>query len=149
MKDLLADRESFEKRTLTFPTAALRIGKRKVNYHDFLLSPEGEKARSALGELLPKIDFDKIGQLIGQIPYISDVRREFYSHMIALRRDLILQPAYELYRDEHGLEPVQNHLEQAHGITLKSEACAARAASKALDELNDHKEPSRDMGQDR
>lgn len=149
MKDLLADRGSFEKRNLTFPTAALRIGKKKVNYHDFLLSPEGEKARSAIGELLPKIDFDKIEQLIGQIPYISDVRREFYAHMITLRKDLILQPAYELYREEHGLEMVQNHSEQAHDISLKSEASAARAASKALDELNDHSEPSRDRGQDR
>lgn len=149
MKDLLADRSSFEKRNLTFPTAALRIGKRKVNYHDFLLSPQGEKARNAIGELLPKVDFGKIDQLIQQIPYISDVRREFYSHMIALRRDLILQPAYELYREERGLEAVQNRSEQTKGISLKSEARAARAASKALDELNDHAEMPRDRAQDR
>lgn len=45
MRDLLSDRSSFEKRTMTFPTAALRLGKKKVNYHDFLLSPEGAGGR--------------------------------------------------------------------------------------------------------
>lgn len=100
MRDLVSDRANFEQRSMTFPTAALRLGKKKVHYHDFLLSPEGAKARQSLGDLLPRIDFDKITKLIHETPFISDTRRDFYVQMLSLRNELILQPAYALYRQE-------------------------------------------------
>lgn len=127
MEDLLEDRERFEKRTMTFPTAALRLGKKKVHYHEFLLSAEGAKARIALGELLPKIDFEQIKSLIAQTPYISDIRRKFYMHMIELRRDMILQPAYERFLDERKLERESGAPDKA--FSLQNEVQCAKAAS--------------------
>ena len=130
MEGLLADRESFENRTMTFPTAALRLGKKKVHYHEFMLSAEGTKARAALGELLPKIDFEQIRNLIAQTPYLSDARREFYTRMVELRRDMILQPAYELFLEERKLEKESNVPDKR--VTLKNEAQSAKTASMEL-----------------
>lgn len=141
MRDLLSDRSSFEKRTMTFPTAALRLGKKKVNYHDFLLSPEGAKARQALGEILPRIDFARIMKLIETTPYISDVRREFYMRMIELRRDMILQPAYELYRQERQPEH-GNDINK--GVSLKDMAQSMRMSSQTLDENRGSAGPQRE-----
>ena len=129
MQQLIKDRSQLEERVMTFPRAALRIGKSKVRYHEFLLSPEGTKARLALGEILPRIDFAKVNELIRTTPYISDVRREFYSCLLETRLDVILKPAYELYREERALE-VDN---LANEVSLGSEAADCRAAAKALE----------------
>lgn len=130
MAELLGDRDQLVNRVMTFPRAALRIGKEKVRYHEFLLSPEGTKARQALGDLLPRMDFDAIRSLIEKTPYISDVRREFYSCLLETRRDVILQPAYELYREERALE----NESPDKGMSLESELTECQAASKALND---------------
>ena len=109
---------------------ALRLGKKKVHYHEFMLSAEGTKARAALGELLPKIDFEQIRNLIAQTPYLSDTRREFYTRMVELRRDMILQPAYELFLEERKLEKESNVPDKR--VTLKNEAQSAKTASMEL-----------------
>lgn len=128
MADFIRDRDSLVKRVLDFPRAALRIGKNKVAYHEFLLSDEGAKARAALGGIMPKIDFDAIHRLIEETPCISDVRREFYSQLIDVRREAILEPAYELYREERRREKV---IESP--VSLKEEARNAKEASKAME----------------
>lgn len=128
MSDFIKDRDSLVKRVLDFPRAALRIGKNKVSYHEFLLSDEGERARAALGDIMPKMDFDAIHRLIEETPSISEVRREFYSQLIDVRRDAILEPAYELYREERRREAVIDR-----PVSLKEEAANAKEASKAME----------------
>lgn len=128
MADFIKDRDSLVKRVLDFPRAALRIGKNKVAYHEFLLSDEGAKARAALGDIMSKIDFCAIHRLIEETPCISDVRREFYSQLIDVRREAILEPAYELYREERRREKV---IESP--VSLKEEARNAKEASKAME----------------
>lgn len=131
MRAFIKDRNSLEARVMQFPRAALRMESKKVLYHEFLLSPEGSKAREALGELLPKIDFEKIHQLIKDIPCISDIRREFYSQLVDIRREIILEPAYALYREEKHLSV--DLKSPTADVSLKAEVKAAREASKALE----------------
>lgn len=128
MADFIKDRDSLVNRVLDFPRAALRIGKSKVAYHEFLLSDEGAKARAALGGVMQEMDFDAIHRLIKETPCISDVRREFYSQLVDVRRDAILEPAYELYREEHRREKA---LEPP--VSLKEEARNAKEASTAME----------------
>lgn len=140
MADFIKDRDSLVKRVLDFPRAALRIGKNKVSYHEFLLSDEGAKARAALGDIMSKMDFGAIHRLIEETPCISDVRREFYSQLVDVRREAILEPAYELYKEEHRHE---NAIE--HSVSLKDEAENAKAASKAMERGNAITAHERDM----
>lgn len=77
---------------------------------------------------MPKMDFDAIHRLIEETPCISDVRREFYSQLIDVRREAILEPAYELYREERRREKV---IESP--VSLKEEARNAKEASKAME----------------
>lgn len=144
MLELVQDRTKLEKRVRDFPRAALRMGKSKVLYHEFLLSPEGSKARLALGSIYPQISFEKIERLIRDTPYISAARREFYSNLIDVRKDVILLPAYELYREEQGLTCDKDT--PTHRVTLASEARDARAASSALN-VPDAIEPPKAKGE--
>lgn len=130
MSALLKDPDSFVKRTLTFPTAALRINNKKVRYHEFLLSPYGKAARSALYELYPKLHFQDIENFIADIPDISQVRCLFYQNMISLRHDLILRPALDLARNEHEQEIDVCHHDK--GVSLNGETKSMRAASAEL-----------------
>lgn len=142
MRDFIRNRASLEARVKQFPKAALRLGKSKVSYHEFLLSPEGSKARVALGEIYPKIDFGKIEQLIRETPSISDVRKAFYINLIDVRQNIILQPAYEQYREERKLES-DDRKSARSTVSLKNEVRAAQEASKALNELRSGGIPER------
>lgn len=137
MEDFIKDHGKLETRVLRFPTAALRLDSKKVSYHDFLLSAEGRKARAALGELLPKIDFKRVRDLIDNTPYISDVRKEFYSRLIDTRTEVILKPAYEMYKEEHRLENPIEHSHAKH-VSLKKEVEIARDTSKAMESVTNH-----------
>lgn len=128
MADFIRDRDSLVKRVLDFPRAALRIGKNKVAYHEFLLSDEGAKARAALGRHHAEDGLRRHPPPHRGDPCISDVRREFYSQLIDVRREAILEPAYELYREERRREKV---IESP--VSLKEEARNAKEASKAME----------------
>lgn len=130
MRALNTDRQALEQRVLKFPNAALRLDGKKVNYHDFLLSAEGASARAALGELYPQIDFRKITELMQSIPCISDVRCEFYINLANVRRETILQPAYDLYLKEHSHKLDSRAPEK---LSLKDEAESMRKAAKELE----------------
>ncbi len=139
MADFIKDRDSLVKRVLDFPRAALRIGKNKVAYHEFLLSDVGAKARAVLGGIMRELDFAAIHRLIEDTPCISDVRREFYSQLIDVRREAILEPAYELYREERRHEKA---IESP--VSLKEEAKNAKEASKAMEQTAPPAERERD-----
>lgn len=139
MADFIKDRDSLVKRVLDFPRAALRIGKNKIAYHEFLLSDVGAKARAVLGGIMRELDFAAIHRLIEDTPCISDVRREFYSQLIDVRREAILEPAYELYREERRHEKA---IESP--VSLKEEAKNAKEASKAMEQTAPPAERERD-----
>ena len=95
MEQLLLDKDAIKERILTFPTSCLMIDGKKVCYHDFLLSEEGEKCREVLLDVFDRIDIHSIKALIQGIFGQSDVQREFFSTLISSRYEQILVPAYE------------------------------------------------------
>lgn len=102
MYDFVKNPKTLEERVKTFPTAALRVDGKKVRYHEFLLSDKGAAARAAAATIMQSVDFSKIDELIESIPSISEVRKEFLHAQIAVRKDVILLPAYRLYEKERG-----------------------------------------------
>lgn len=48
--------------------------------------------------ILPKIDLERINQLIDDTPYISDLQKRFYKTMIEERREKILVKALQRIR---------------------------------------------------
>ena len=102
MYAFVRDRRALEERVMTFPTASLCIDGSKVKYHEFLLSDKGAAARAAVATIIDTVDFTEIDELIENIPTISAVWKEFLRALIAVRREVILLPVYQLYKKEHG-----------------------------------------------
>lgn len=84
-----------EARVFVFPTSAVKINDKKINYFEFIDSLENEDCNKALLRLFPKINIDKINEIIEDIPYISNIRKKFYKDIINLRYEKILKFSYE------------------------------------------------------
>ena len=94
LKNQLIDKEEFEKRIYTFPNSALKINDVKISPYEFINSLENEECNKALLRIYPKIDIQKIKDLINNIDEISDIRKEYLNKIIEARYNKIITPAY-------------------------------------------------------
>ena len=93
--EIIDNQEELEARVYIFPTSALKINGKKINYFGFISSLENDDCNKALVRIFSKIDMNKIYEIIEQTPYISDIRKEFYKKILNLRYNIILKSSYE------------------------------------------------------
>ena len=96
MQAVLNDTEALNLRIYRFPTSAIKLHGNKINYYDFLSSAEYEDCAQAVKRIYERINMDDIRAFIDDVPYISDLQKEFYKEYISARLDLIIRPAYEM-----------------------------------------------------
>lgn len=95
MERVLRDENEMNARIYRFPTSAIHLNGRKINYHDFLCSGINVDCNHALQRMIERIELKKINQLIDQMDYISDLQRRFYKSYIENRFRKILLAALE------------------------------------------------------
>ena len=96
MQAVLTDKEALNLRIYRFPTSAIKLHGNKINYYDFLSSAEYEDCNRAVRHIYERADMNKISAFIDEVPYISDLQKEFYKRYISSRLDAILRPVYEM-----------------------------------------------------
>ena len=92
--EIINNDEEMEARVFVFPTSALKVNDKKINYFNFISSFENEDCNNALLRMFPKIDIERINKIIDETPYISDIRKEFYKKIIYMRYEKILEYNY-------------------------------------------------------
>ena len=95
MKAVLGNEDELNARIFQFPTSALKLNDRKINYYDFISSIENKDCNDAILRILPKIDIELINSFIDNTPYISDLQKDFYKTYINARYEKILLPTYK------------------------------------------------------
>ncbi|MBR5969257.1 MAG: HipA domain-containing protein [Lachnospiraceae bacterium] len=80
-------------RVYQFPTSAIKINGRKINYYDFINSGNHPDCAAALKRVFPRIDLRKTDDFIDRVPVISSLQKEFYKKYIHARYSLLLAPA--------------------------------------------------------
>ena len=95
MRKVLSSEPDLHARVFQFPTSALKLNDRKINYFDFINKGDDPECASALRRVFPRIDLSCISAFIDQVEPLSDLQREFYKTYIQARYDLILLPAYK------------------------------------------------------
>ena len=93
--EIINDEEEMEARVFVFPTSALKINDKKINYFEYINGLENEECNDALFRIFPKIDLGKINKIIDETPFISNIRKEFYKKIIQMRYEKILKYSYE------------------------------------------------------
>ena len=96
MKNVLANPDELNARVYNFPTSAIKLNDRKINYYDFIQSMKHEDCNKALLRIVPRIDMNSICEFIDSVPYISDLQKEFYKNYLDARYEMILEPVYEM-----------------------------------------------------
>lgn len=66
-----------------------------ISFSKVLNSREYRECNNALDRIVPRIDLEKINEIIDSVEGISDVRRDFYKEIYRLRYERILLLAYE------------------------------------------------------
>lgn len=103
-------------RVYNFPTSALKINDKKINYYDFLMQTEDKDCINALLVLCPKINFKTINEIIDNVSCLEEQQKQFYKTMLLERYNRILHPAYEKALER--ITPVERAiLETEHCIT--------------------------------
>ncbi len=95
MKSVLENNEELNLRIYSIPTAALMIDKKRIRYFDFINSLENKDCNDALKRIFPKIDMEKIRNIINETPYITELHKEFLNTMLEARYNTILKTPYQ------------------------------------------------------
>lgn len=84
-----------EARVFVFPTSAIKINDKKINYFEYISSLQNEDCNQALLRIFSKINMQEIYSIIDETPFISEIRKEFYKKIINMRYEMILQYSYD------------------------------------------------------
>lgn len=96
MQSVLENEDALNQRVFQFPTSAVKLNGRKINYYDFLMKAEHTDCNAAVKRIYGRLDLEKIRNLIEETPYISRLQKMFYERYIGARISLILSPAHEM-----------------------------------------------------
>lgn len=96
MKQVLTNEDFLNARIFQFPASAVKQNGKKINYYDFLMAAEDTDCNAAVQRIVPRINMEQIKKFIGEVPYISELQKEFYIKYITARYEQILKPALNM-----------------------------------------------------
>ena len=105
MRRVLANEDELHARVFQFPTSAIKLSGRKINYYEFLTKSGNEDANQALRRIAPRIDMEQIEAFIDRVPGITDLQKLFYKSYVRARHELIILPAFGLVNEMTRHEP--------------------------------------------
>lgn len=95
MKLVIEKEEELNARIYQFPTSAVKLNGKKINYHDFIVSCNFTNCNEALKRIMPRIDMEQIAGFIDGVEELSTIQKYFYKRYLKGRYEKILLPAYE------------------------------------------------------
>lgn len=95
MKYIIDNENEINDRVYKFPTSQIKLNGKKSSYFEVISSLQYEEVNKALIKIYPRIDIDKIYELIDDITIISNIHKEFYKIMLKNRYEKILKFSYE------------------------------------------------------
>lgn len=90
MKNVLNNKDELNFRIYEIPTSAILLNGKKIKYFDYISSLQNDDCNKALKRIVPRINIEKIKEIINNISFISDIQKNFYITMIEKRKELIL-----------------------------------------------------------
>lgn len=91
MEKVLSDEKELRIRVYEFPNSAIINNGKKMNYFDYISSNVNDDCTKALFRIYPKIDINKIYELIDNIDCITKLEKDFYKTLIRERKERILE----------------------------------------------------------
>ncbi|MEA4911865.1 MAG: HipA domain-containing protein [Oscillospiraceae bacterium] len=96
MGSVLSDQKELDYRIYEMPTSAITIGEKRIKYYDFLCSLENMDCNRALERIVPRLNMEKINEIVENTPFITELQKSFYLTMLRERKERILDLSFEL-----------------------------------------------------
>ena len=90
MKAVLSDAGERNHRIYNIPLSAIMQDGKKIKYFDYISSLQNEDCNRALKRIVPRIDMERIREIIDQTPFVSELQKNFYLTMLSERKARIL-----------------------------------------------------------
>ncbi len=94
IKRVLSSKVEMNARVYDFPTSAIMMDKKRINYHDLITHLQYEGCNDAIVRIVPKINMKEIDVLIDGVCQLSDLQKEFLKKILRLRKEIILDWTY-------------------------------------------------------
>lgn len=133
---ILYSKEEIEKRINNFPNATLFLhagDQHKVNYKQYIAEMKNTDLNKAVLRIVPKIDMDKVYEIIDNTPIISDKRKEFYKTMLDERyKEILLEPYRQLERTQQQLQALQQIPDNMYDMDFSELLLCANNAAQSM-----------------
>lgn len=96
MLGVMASEEETMKRIYSFPTSQIRLKGQKSSYYEVISSFKFPECNCALKWVREKMDLKKLEDIIRETPFISDIQKLFYRHILFSRYEHIIEKSYTL-----------------------------------------------------
>jgi hypothetical protein len=94
MQNVMTDPKGMDFRIYEIPTSAIKINNKKIKYFDFITSLVNADCNAAIKRIVPRIDMEKIKEIIEDTPYITRLQKDFYKEILQQRKEKILDVAF-------------------------------------------------------
>jgi len=110
MEAVLSDPGERNHRIYNIPLSAIMQDGKKIKYFDYISSLQNEDCNRALKRIIPRIDMEKIKEIIDHTPFISNLQKDFYLTMLTERKTHILDFSLTaLMKKERSIQSKKNN----------------------------------------
>ena len=119
MKEIINNEETFKNQEYNKMYKYCENGKRIYMHQFYNNILKNNDLKYALLRIYPKINIEKIDNMINNTEYISDIRKEYLKKAIKLRYDLILTPAYKQVKKHELTDKEKQEIKFNNGFNIK------------------------------
>lgn len=94
MLHIISSEDETLRRVFTFPASQIKLHGKKSSYYEVIHSCAYPECNAALRVIMERLDRARIDDLIEQTPFITDIHKDFYRHMLSARYRHILLDSF-------------------------------------------------------
>ena len=90
IKKVLPSKIEMNARVYDMPTSAILVNGKRLNYYQFIKLNEYRECNDSIKRIGPRINLDKINELVDSVELLSELQKEFLKKILKLRKELII-----------------------------------------------------------
>ena len=91
----MSSKAEMNARVYDMPTSAILIEGKRANYYKVITSLQYTDCTKAVKRIVPRIDLEKINELINSVEQLTESQKEFLKKILRMRKEIILDKAIE------------------------------------------------------
>ena len=95
IKKVILSKVEMNARVYDVPTSSILINGKRANYYRVITSLEYKDCNAAIKRIVPRINLEKINDLIDNAEELSQLQRDFLKKILKLRKEIILDTAFK------------------------------------------------------